>query len=1045
MSNYENSADGDIASRNDLNDEQRLLVAIVESSEDAIVSSTPAGIILTWNHGAEVIFGYKAGDMIGKHLSMLMAPGRLADLEDFAWQILHGVTVSQYQSQCQRKDGRTFCVSVTGSPLRNSAGTVDALSAILRDVSQHKATEEALIESEDRFRTMADGCPAAMWVTNAEGGIQFINRAYRKLIGTTYEAAEGHKWQIALHPEDSPAYLEAFQRAVREHAPFRCEGRARCADGEWRWMASFGDPRLSSTGEFLGHVGLSLDITERKRTEDALRQSEGQLRGITDSAHDGILMMDPRGMISYWNPAAEAILGYQREEAIGLNLHQLLVPDRYLKEHHAALPEFLRTGRGNAVGKTVELAALRKDGSEIAVDLSLSALRLNGEWHAIGIIRDTTARKQTEHALHRSEEQFRQLAENIHEVFWMMPPAANEMLYISPAYEQVWGRTCDSLYQNPMSWADAIHPDDLEQSHSVFTRQIQGEQIDSEYRIRTPDGQEKWIRDRAFPIRDQSGRLIRVVGIAEEITERKRYEAELIQARRVADTANEAKSRFLANMSHEIRTPMNGCIGMLQLLVETELTPEQCRYARVAQDSGRSLVTLIDDILDLSKIEAGKVVLENLSFNPHDTVEEVVRLMQVQANVKGLPIRSRVSADIPRRIRGDKHRLRQVLTNLVANAVKFTESGQVILEAALESRCDHVVRIRFSVTDSGIGIRQDQISALFSPFAQADSSTTRKFGGTGLGLAICKQLVDLMGGTIGVDSREGLGSTFSFTAVFELSASGDGQLVSRRQNSAFVSPGVGLGKRAARILVVEDNATNRDVALAQLQKLGYAATAVTNGNDAVEAVQHGGVDLVLMDCQMPVMDGFEATRRIRLAQTGVLPIPIIAVTAGAMSDDRDRCLSEGMNDYLAKPVDLGSLQNMLGKWLPVACAADWTPEGFDDEPKQTIFDAEGLLRRLMGDRQLAVKVIKGFLEGVPAQLNELRRRLVEADTTGARSQAHQIRGAAATVAAEGLRAIAMAIEEEGNAGQLDRCRELLPRAVGEFERFRNALELAGWV
>jgi CheY-like chemotaxis protein len=411
-----------------------------------------------------------------------------------------------------------------------------------------------------------------------------------------------------------------------------------------------------------------------------------------------------------------------------------------------------------------------------------------------------------------------------------------------------------------------------------------------------------------------------------------------------------------------------------------------------------------------------------------------------------------VSPETPQFLRGDVHRLHQVLTNLVGNAIKFTERGEVTLYTALESQGDGTATIRFAVSDTGIGIRREQIPALFSPFVQADASTTRRYGGTGLGLAICKQLVEMMQGTIGVDSREGRGSTFWFTAVLQLEPADQQQLPGEREDGRFGTPrGTARIRTDARILVAEDNATNREVVLVQLQKLGYRANAVCNGAEAVEALKRGdalhpgGYDLVLMDCEMPVMDGFEATRRIRESiQPG---IPIIAVTADAMSGDRDRCLSKGMNDYISKPVDLGQLADVLARWLPVSGAADavQTSGQADGEQAVAVFNLEALLRRLMGDRQLAGTIVKGFLQDVPSQLNNLRARLDQNDAHGARRQAHALKGAAATVAAERLRGTAFEMERAGAAGHLDRCGELMPQVVEEFDRFKSALDLAGWV
>ncbi|MGA2115189.1 MAG: PAS domain S-box protein [Bryobacteraceae bacterium] len=825
-----------------------------------------------------------------------------------------------------RADGEWRWVELYATPRLSTGGEYLGHVGTSKDITERKHAEDALRESEARFRNMADGCPAVMWVTDAEGQSQFINRAYRRLCGTGYEELEGSKWQLLFHPDDAREYVGAFQHAVREHTPFQAEARVRCADGEWGWFASYAEPRFSPGGEFLGHVGLSFDITERKQAEQERQFRHSLIRAINEVSPDGILVVNAEGIVVSHNqrfmevwripptdlPGNQAI-GGPDQPLLSACTARVKDPEGFVKRARALY------GDPDANDHCeIEL----EDGRTL--ERYSTSIRLEGSRYLgrVWFFRDITERKQAEQALRTSEEKFRQLAENVREVFWMASPVTDEMLYVSPAYEQVWGKTCNSLYRSPKSWLEAIHPDDLQRARALSARQIQGEPVEKEYRIRTPDGREKWIRDRAFPVRGQDGRVIRVVGIAEDITEQKRYEEELIQAREDAEAANRAKSCFLANMSHEIRTPMNGVIGMLQLLEGTDLTPQQQRFASVAQTSGRALMTLIDDILDLSKIEARKVVLEKLSFELRDTIEESVQPIEAEAKAKGLSIRTRVAADIPLLVEGDPHRLRQILSNLCANAVKFTERGGIVVDASLASGANGKATVRFTVTDTGIGIRPDKAAGLFAPFTQADASTTRRYGGTGLGLAISKQLAEMMGGTIGVDSREGRGSAFWFTAVFDLASPAPPQPADpgREGHSGMAPKG-----RAARILVAEDNATNREVALAQLQKLGHQASAVANGAEAVEAVERGGFDLVLMDCQMPVMDGFEAARRIRgSTRADIAGIPVVAITAAAMRDDRDRCLRE-MNDYISKPVELEQLAGALAKWLPATGDGPPTP------------------------------------------------------------------------------------------------------------------------
>ncbi len=621
------------------------------------------------------------------------------------------------------------------------------------------------------------------------------------------------------------------------------------------------------------------------------------------------------------------------------------------------------------------------------------------------------------------------------------PDGEAEIVYVNDSFTKMTGYLAHEVLgqKSNILFAADLNAEAIDRMHSLLP---QGKSFQGELYNRTKDGRQYWVDISIVPVLDEDGNITHYTAIERDITERKSFENELKEEKEKAEYANIAKSEFLANMSHELRTPMNGIIGMTDFLGGTNLTQEQYEYIEVLGNSAKSLLLILNDILDLSKIEAGGMELESAPFSLRRAITETLETFIPISNAKGVALVADIARDLPRTVEGDEGRLVQVLRNLLGNALKFTDHGQVHMVAKLDNE-----QLYISVSDTGIGIPEDQTCTIFDKFTQGNNTASRKYGGTGLGLAITKQLVEMMGGWIKVQSKIGSGSTFYFQIPLTIGSADNmmERFVPRAGGHKQQTHG-GINTRA-RILLAEDHPTNQFLMKRLMKKFGFEnVDYAENGHEAVALFQKNKYDLIIMDCQMPEMDGYEATTRIRGMQVEGPRIPVIALTANAMVGDREKCLKAGMDDYISKPIDVVKFTHLVSHWLPSTVEAVTpdppkkdAPDPVAQKEDEHTIDFAHLESFTDGDRAVEQELFVLFFEESYLALNRLEKACNNHDDNEWRSAAHKFKGASGNLGAQKLFALC-AEAEFGFTASKEQKHKYLTAIHIEHENVQRQLE-----
>lgn len=1182
--------------------------------------------VIHWNEAMELCSGIRAETIIGtnRHADIFYGGQRpmVADLlldgqadEIGTWyagkynesKVKEGVYQVTDFFPLMGETGRW--IRFTSTLIKDSKGATIGSMVAFEDLTELKQASEYLQDQWFFLQEIIDSIPLPLYYKDLDGRYLGCNKAFEEFVEMPRREIL-NKAVFEIMPKDTADILICMdEELLRSPGVKTNESQLQLADGRQRNIIFKKATFTTKEGVVGGVISIIIDITERRQAEklllqahneleervhqrtlelanlnevlrqevnertkakDALQEQKLFLKTIMESLPGIVFTLDTQGRLCRWNRQLEVITGMSCDTLQDVDLVSLV----HNEDRSFVAEKFAEVF---ALGESeTEFRLLSRDGAEHFFLLDGKKLEIGTATYLVGCGIDITARKKMEEDLFCSQQMLQLVLDNIPQrVYWK--DANLNFLGCNKSFTE------DIGLENPaevlgmtdaeMPWKDTAG--DMRREDQLVIEQGVPK-MNYEQAQRLIDGKISWLRKNKIPLRGKDNKVFGVLATYDNVTERKLVEEELRKAKEAAETASTAKSLFLANMSHEIRTPMNGVIGMTGLLLDSHLDHEQREYAEIVRASADSLLTIINDILDYSKIEAGKLELETVGFDLRSTVEDTGDFMATSIYAKGLDFNCIISPEVPAAVFGDPGKLRQILVNLLSNALKFTHQGEIVLRAALDRENENHAWVRFSVHDTGIGIPQARINDIFALFSQVDASTTRRYGGTGLGLAISRQLAELMGGTIEVESEEGKGSTFFLAVKFAKQTASherslvvnseirkerilvvDDNITSRLaiteklqlwgcrfaeasdENAAlsllqtglaekdpfsyvFIGPqlfrgtasnlgreikaderlrdtvlilvsplgekiagdalsddiftarlqkpvkldelyhclmalsgrrepafqGYRLGvenpgidrmgtKNNIRLLLAEDNSTNQKVILRILDNLGYRADAVANGREALEALDMVPYDLVLMDIQMPELDGFETTEAIRRKEAGAgRHLPIVAMTAHAMKGDREKCLAAGMDDYISKPLYPKDLQGVIQRALSGMPSRKEAADAQFGVMSKRVFDREDLMRRIGCDEDILEEILQGFIEDYSVHLEKLQQALTDRNSDITQRLVHLMKGAAANMSANPLRELVSRMEALLLTGENGRAAALLQQIRREFDEFK---------